>query len=219
MRISKIPQALKKFYPVAAELSVQNGLLLRGSRLVISVSMQSDILNKLHMGHQGIRKCRERAKQAVWWPGISNQLEKLVRECPNCIKFRVQRAEPHIPSPLPNLPWQKIGTDLFEWDKATYLLIIDYYSRWIETAKLTGLSANSVINHTKSIFARYGIPETVVSDNGPQFSSEAYAQFALEYGFKHTTSSPKHPQGNGEAERGVQTIKNLLKKEGDPYLA
>ena len=131
----------------------------------------------------------------------------------------MQWGEPFIPSPLPNLPWQKIGTDLFEWDKATYLLIIDYYSRWIEIAKLTGLSANSVINHTKSIFARYGIPETVVSDNGPQFSSEAYAQFALEYGFKHTTSSPKHPQGNGEAERGVQTIKNLLKKEGDPYLA
>ena len=78
---------------------------------------------------------------------------------------------------------------------------------------------NEAINHTKSIFARYGIPETVISDNGPQFSSEAYAQFAREYGFKHATSSPNHPQGNGEAERGVQTIKNLLKKEGDPYLA
>ena len=85
--ISKIPQALKKFYPVAAELSVHKGLLLRGCRLVIPVSMQSDILNKLHVGHQGIRKCRERAKQAVWWPGISKQLEKLVSECPNCIKF------------------------------------------------------------------------------------------------------------------------------------
>lgn len=108
--------------------------------------MQSDILNKLHVGHQGIRKCRERAKQAVWCPGISKQLEKLVSECPNCIKFRVQRVEPLIPSPLPNLPWQKLGTDLFEWDKTIYLLIIDYYSCWIEIAKLTGLSANSVIN-------------------------------------------------------------------------
>ena len=117
--ISKIPQALKKFYPVAAELSVHKGLLLRGCRLVIPVSMQSDILNKLHVGHQGIRKCRERAKQAVWWPGISKQLEKLVSECPNCIKFRVQRAQPLIPSPLPNLPWQKIGTDLFEWEKTS----------------------------------------------------------------------------------------------------
>ena len=217
--IKSIPQALKKFYPVAAELSVQNGLLLRGSRLVIPVSMQIEILKKLHVGHQGIRKCRERAKQAVWWPGISKQLEKLIRECPKCIKFRVQRAEPLIPSALPSLPWQKVGTDLFEWERNTYLLIVDYYSRWIEIAKLTGLTANSVINHTKSIFARYGIPETVISDNGPQFSSDAYAQFAREYGFKHSTSSPNHPQGNGEAERGVQTIKNLLKKEGDPYLA
>ena len=86
----------------------------------------------------------------------------------------------------------------------------------MEIAKLTGLSANSVINHTKLIFARYGIPETVVSDNGPQFSSEAYAQFAREYGFKRATSSPNHPQGNGEAERDVQTIKNLWKK-GDLY--
>ena len=86
-------------------------------------------------------------------------------------------------------------------------------------AKLTGLTSKSVINHTKSIFARYGIPETVISDNGPQFSSEAYAQFAREYGFEHVTSSPNHPQGNGEAERGVQTIKSLLKKSDDPYLA
>ena len=65
------------------------------------------------------------------------------------------------------------------------------------------------------------MPDTAYlsSDNGPQISSEAYAQFAREYGFKHATSSPNHPQGNGEAERGVQTIKNLLKKEGDLYLA
>ena len=92
-----------------------------------------------------------------------------------------------------------------EWDKTTYLLIIVYYSRWIKIGKLT---ANSVVNHTKSIFARYGIPKTIISDNGPQFSSEAYTQFAREYGFNHNTSSP---QGNGEAERGVQTIKNLKK--------
>ena len=218
-KANSIPHSLKKFYPVAGELMVQNGLLLKGSRLVIPVSMQKEILMKLHVGHQGITKCRERAKQSVWWPGISKQLQKLVSECPNCTKFRVQRAEPLNPTPLPSLPWKKVGTDLFEWNKATYLLIVDYYSRWIEIAKLTGLNAISVIAHTKSIFARHGIPETVISDNGPQFSSEAYAQFAREYGFEHVTSSPNHPQGNGEAERGVQTVKNLLKKEGDPYLA
>ena len=88
--------------------------------MVIPVSLQSEILKKLHVG-QGIRKCRERAKQAVWWPGISKQLEKLVSECPKCINFGVQRAEPLIPSPLPSLLWQMIGTDLFHWEKDTYL--------------------------------------------------------------------------------------------------
>lgn len=123
------------------------------------------------------------------------------------------------PTPLPELPWQRVATDLFEWQKVTYLLIVDYFSRWIEIARLDQTTATAVIQHTSSIFARHGIPEIVVSDNGPQYTSEAYSSFAGTYGFKHITSSPYHPQGNGEAERAVKTIKSLLKKSGDPYLA
>ena len=87
---------------------------------------------------------------------------------------------------------------------------MDYFSRWIEIARLDQTTATAVIQHTSSIFACQGIPEVVISDNGPQYTSEA---------FKHITNSPYHPQGNGEAERAVQTIKSLLKKSGDPYLA
>jgi len=124
-----------------------------------------------------------------------------------------------IPSKLPDMPWQKIGTDLFEFKGNQYLLIVDYHSRFIEIALLNGTSAENVIRHTKSIFARHGIPEVVISDNGPQFSSDAYARFADDYQFKHITSSPYYPRNNGEAERAVGIIKSLLKKEGDPYLA
>ena len=105
---------------------------------------------------------------------------------------------------------------LVEWKQQSYLLIVDYYSRFIEIAQLNGLTASEVITRTKSIFARH---ETVVSDNGPQYSSEAYKTFAEDYQFKHVTSSPYFPQSNGEAERAVRTIKDLLKKSGDPYLA
>ena len=112
-----------------------------------------------------------------------------------------------------------MGTDLFEFKKSTYLLIVDYYSRWIEIARLGGTTSEEVIRVTSSIFARHGIPEVVVSDNGPQFSAEAYAKFAQTYGFEHVTSSPHYPKSNGEAERAVQTVKNLLKKSGDHYLA
>ena len=100
-----------------------------------------------------------------------------------------------------------------------YLLIVDYYSRYMEIARLNRQTAEEVINHTKSIFARHGIPEIVISDNGPQFGSEAYRQFAQDFQFEHITSSPYFPQSNGEAERAVGTIKNLLKKKDDPYLA
>ena len=124
-----------------------------------------------------------------------------------------------MPSALPQLPWQKVGTDIFEWNKSNYLLTIDYYSRWIEIAKLHNMSSEEVVFHTRSVFAQHGIPEMVISDNGPQFASDTYARFAREYGFDHVTSSPHYPQCNGEAERAVQTVKSLLRKSGDPFLA
>ena len=215
----KLTEATRVYHAVAAELSVEDGLLLRGCRIVIPTSLRQDILRRLHTGHQGIMKCRERARQSVWWPGLSAQLEKMVRNCEECCKYQSQRAEPLMPSVLPELPFQKVGTDLFEWKKRVYLLLVDYYSRYIEIALLNSQTAAEVIAHMKSIFVRHGIPELVVSENGPQYSCEAFSEFASEYQFQHVTSSPLYPQSNGEAERAVKTIKGLLKKESDPYLA
>ena len=215
----ELPPNVKPYLSVSNELAIQNDLLLRGERIIIPSSLQAEMLNKVHAGHQGITKCRERARQAVWWPGLSSQLKEVVDNFRQCLKNRNPQAQPLIPSSLPLLPWQKLGTDLFEWKKNTYLLIIDYYSRYIEISRLSQLTAAQVVSHTKSIFARHGIPDVVVSDNGPQYSSETYRQFAKDYEFAHCTSSPYYPQGNGEAERAVRTVKDLLKKEDDPYKA
>lgn len=124
-----------------------------------------------------------------------------------------------MPTPFPGRPWQKCGADLFMLGSKTYLLVVDYMSRYVEIALLSPTRSNDVILHLKSIFARHGICETLVTDNGPQFSGAAFAEFAESYGFHHVTSSPKYPQGNAEAERAVQTVKGLLKKSDDPYLA
>ena len=164
-------------------------------------------------------KCRERARQSVWWPGLSAQLEKVVKNFRECCREQLQRAEPLMPSVLPELPFQKVETDLFEWEKRTYLLLVDYYLRYIKIALLSRPTAAKVITHLKSIFARHGIPELVMSDNGPQYSCDAFSEFAREYQFRHLTSSPIYPQSNGEAEHVVKSIKGLLKKESDPYLA
>lgn len=216
---SNCPAALKPYETVSSELSVKDGLLMRGNRIIIPSELQQEILQRLHEGHQGITKCRLRARESVWWLNLSKQLEDQIRKCPTCCKEQLQRMEPLRPTEIPNRPWRKVATDLFQWKGATYLLIVDYFSRYIEIARLTNESAGEIVRHTKSIFARHGIPEVVISDNGPQFTSALFKDFASKYEFVHLTSSPYHPQGNGEAERAVRTVKCLLKKSDDPYLA
>ena len=139
--------------------------------------------------HQGISKCRKRARSSVWWPGLSKQFETLINNCSKCNKFLNQAVEPLIPSALPSLPWQKVATDLFKWKGATYLLVIDYFSKYIEISKLDGESSQEVIQRLKSLFARHGIPQQVMSDNGPQYSSFKFSKFAKAYQFVHVAQN------------------------------
>lgn len=214
-----LPGPLKPYWPEKDDLNIQQGLLMKGNRIVIPVSMRLDVLDKIHEAHQGIAKCRERAKASVWWPGLSKQLEDMVNKCATCIKQRANAAEPAMPSELPDRPWQKVATDLFELKGQPYLLVIDYFSRYVEVAKLTRTTSPDIVVHLKSMFARHGIPDKLLSDNGPQFSASSFAKFAEEYGFTHITTSPRYPQANGQVERAVQTVKNMLKKATDPYQA
>lgn len=214
-----VNDAIKPYWQHVGDLTIQDGLLLHGKRLVIPSSMRLDILSKIHSGHLGITKCRERARMSVWWPGMSKQIDDLVRNCNECVKERKNKVEPLISSILPDRPWQKLCTDLFELNGKTYLIIVDYFSRYPEIALLNSTTSTSVITHMKSCFARHGIPDIVMSDNGTQFSSNEFSKFTFSYGFKHQTSSPRYPQANGEIERAVKTVKSLLKKSKDPYIA
>ena len=151
----KVTGPAKQYLP---ELQVQDGLLLRGSRLIIPNYMRQDILSRLHAGHQGITKCRERAEASVWWLGLGKRITDTVQSCKICCKFGCQPVEPLLSTLFPELPGQKVGMDLFTWKSTKYLLVIDYYSRYIEIAKLPIESSNDTINLLKSIFARHGIP-------------------------------------------------------------
>ena len=122
---------------------------MKGSRLVIPNSLRQEMLEKLHSSHQGVTKCRQRAKSVVWWPRVSKELEEFVTNCHACAQHRFQPAEPLIPSALPEHPWQRIASDLFEWKQHSYPLIVDYYSRFIEVTKLTTTSAEEVIRQCK----------------------------------------------------------------------
>lgn len=207
------------YFKDRGSLSEANGLLRRGKQILIPSSMRNYMLQKIHEGHQGLTKCRERYNGAVWWPGIASDVKKLVMSCKHCNIHRPsQNREPLISTPLPDLPWQKLAADLCEFKGRHYLIVIDYFSRWLEILDLPKTNSETVIQKLKSIFTRYGIPEELMTDNGPQFSAEQFRNFTAEYDFQHVTSSPHFPQSNGMAERAVKTAKWILKQD-NPHLA
>ena len=192
---------IKPYWRVRGELTVdKDNLLLYNQRIVVPKALQRPTLDKIHTGHQGVQRCRLRANTSVWWPGLSHEVENMVKQCPICARDSVPRKEPMIPAQLPDYPWQKIGTDLFHLKGVTYLVVVDYFSRYPEVQKLSNTTSHGITAVLKTIFSRFGIPETVVSDNGPQYSSRDFAEFAEAYDFTHVTSSPLFAQSNGQAE-------------------
>ena len=154
---------------------------------------------------------------AIQFGGLDYQniIRQLVEKCVTCSQHRGEHREPLLTTPVQERPWQRVSTGLFLWEKQIYLLIVDYFSRYIEVTHLTVASAETVVAAMKDVFSRHGTPETVVSDNGTQYSGAPFQTIAMEYGFNHVTSSPRYPQANGEAERAVATVKGLWKGGGE----
>ena len=214
-----VEPSLLQYWKARSSLTVHKDLLLYNNRIVVPVALRKETLKRVHEGHQGIERCRMRVKSSVWWPGIASQIQQMVEQCPVCARAASNRKEPLMPTPLPDYPWQVVGSDLFELKGEQYLLIVDYFLRFPEVIKMTTTTSAAIITALKSIFSRYGIPEVLRSDNGSQYASREFVTFAESYGFRHTTSSPRYAQSNGQAERTVKTVKKLLKSSNDCYMA
>ena len=221
--IVNVPRILHDYWKIKHNLHIADRLIFMKDRLVIPSSMRSEILKCIHKGHMGIEKCKFRARSCVYWPSMYNAIEQKVQSCPVCVAYSKQnQKEPLLPHPIPTRPWEKLGVDYFSLAGKDYLLVVDYYSKYPEVVLVESKTAESTIAVLKSIFARHGIPNTIVADNMP-FNSKMFKQFAAQWDFKITTSSPQYPQSNGLVERNVQTIKSLFKKardeEGDEDMA
>ena len=123
-----------------------------------------------------------------------------------------QQKEPLMTYKIPSHPWKMITQDLFSYKRRDYLITVDYYSDFWEIDVLPNTTSETVIKCTKAHFARYGMPDTVITDNGPQFRSQEYESFAVTWEFNHTTMSPYHSQGNGKVESAVKIAKKLMSK-------
>ena len=145
-------------------------------------------------------------------------MEQFVKQCPQCVKSSIPAREPLLPTPLPTHPWEKVGSDLFELAGITYLLVVDYFSRYLKSSNSQVLPLR-VITALKSKFSRHGVPQVLMSDNDPQYDSYEMKEFASTYGFRHITSSPQYPRRNGLGKRMVKMVKKLLKSSLDSYMA
>ena len=207
------------FFIIRGELSLHDGLLVKEDRIVVPFSLRKQILERIYEGHKGVAKCRERAAQSVWWPQIGKDIKSRVGSCRHCLEKQPSLAsEPLLPSALPDRPFQTVGIDICEFRNKHYLVQVDYYSRYIDVTYLPSLTSAMVIGKLKNFFSHHGVPETVVSDNGTQFSSAEFRTFADRWNFSHVTSSPHYPQSNGAAERAVKTVKEILRQD-DIFLA
>ena len=220
------PVEIVPYWNFRDELVVMNDLIFKGSRVVIPYQLRSLMLKKIHEGHLGREKCKRRARQVLFWPGMNTDIDNLVESCSICLSHRpVQQAEPLLPHAATEctMPWEKVATDLMNIEHRIFLLVVDYYSCYPEVVEVSNASSVKVIQALKAVFARHGVPRILVSDNGPCYSSTEFKKFAESWDFRHVTSSPHYPQSNGMAENGVKNTKNLLlkAKEGneDPLRA
>ena len=164
----------------------------------------------------GLNKCKLQAKQTVYWPGLNDQLEKLVLSCQLCLKYsnskKKQETNLSLGQEIPLFPLTKLATDLFHFEGESHLLLVDYTSHFPILCKLKSMTGQHIADHLKQILAEYGWPDTIVSDNGPCYTSEIFKGLMKEYQVNHTTCLPHYLQSNGLAEKNVQIVKNLFHK-------
>ena len=213
--IKEIPQVLHPYWTFCEELTIEDGLILKGTQIVIPNKKCETMLKQIHDSHLELTKCKLHAKQSVYWPGLNDQLEQLVLNCPLCLKYSrsKKKHDTHcaLGQEVPVFPWTKLTTDIFHFEGNSYLLLVDYTSFPI-MRKLKSMTAQHIADHIKQIFAKYGWPNTLVSDNRPCYASKIFKQLMTEYQVNHITSLPHYPQSNGLAEKYVQIIKNLFHK-------
>ena len=166
------------------------------------------MIHKVHEGHLGVESYLQRAREVFYWPLMNVEIRDYISNCSICNTLRsMQCREPLKSHEIPQRPWSKVATDLFTLNGEHFVVIVDYYSNFIELESINRTSSQAVIQALKKVFGCHGIPEIVMSDNGPAYAADEFQKFASQWEFQHITSSPHYPQSNGKAKSAVKYAK------------
>lgn len=211
-RKSDVPETIRQYFDFRDVMGYHDGIVLKGEAVTIPESLRNDMKARLHKSHLATESMLRRAKDIIFWPGMSKDIQKIADNCEACMANKPNNVREPLKQHTEGGPWDKIGVDLCEVSGRQYLVTVDYHSNFIEVDYLTTTTSGRVIGCLKKTFARFGIPKTIVSDGGPQFSAREFAKFAKSWGINHVMSSPHYPKSNGKAESAVKIVKNIITK-------
>ncbi|XP_062614646.1 uncharacterized protein K02A2.6-like [Saccostrea cucullata] len=216
--------SVRHYFDFRDTLSFEDGLILKGEAIVIPKTLRSEMKIRLHKAHLGYDSMIRRARGVIFWPGMKSDIKQIADYCGICQERKPRNCkEPLLQHSTCEFPWQKIGLDLFEIQGKHYMVSVDYFSSFIEVDYLPTTTSARVISLLKKQFSRFGIPNVIISDGGPQFRCQEFQDFVKTWKIDHRFSSPMHQQANGKAESAVKIIKTLMIKaqedETDPYEA
>ncbi|CAH8515513.1 unnamed protein product [Schistosoma bovis] len=213
---SRLHGELLQYFRRRESLTVVDSCIMFGHRIVIPRNLRHQVIKQFHSGHPGISKMKSLARSYAYWPSMDHEIEQKCRSCWSCQEAAKNptRAEPQ-PWPKPDGPLQRIHADFAgPIQGRNYLVVVDAFTKWPEVYDMPNTISESTIRRLSGLFACFGVPEILVTDNGTQFMSSAFKRFCNENGILHLQSPPYHPQSNGQAERFVDTIKRALVKGG-----
>ena len=210
---SQIPVSLHPYWNFRDELTVESGILMKNSKVLIPETLKQKYLKQIHQGHQGIEACRSRAREFVFWVNINSDLKEMVEKCDICQSQQnsTTSVQKYV-SEVPPHPWHTLGSDLFYFQRIDFLVVVDYFSKYLIIRKIPNSTSSAVIKELGMIFSEFGNPLVFRSDNGPCYSSQEFKFFMQNWQVEHRTSSPHYPQSNGLAESMVKVSKNLIEK-------
>ena len=217
-RLTEVPEDLKPFYRFREELILLDGLVMRGGRIVVPSNLQGRLVELAHEGHQGIVRTKQRLRALYWWSGMDAMVESAVKSCDLCMstdKSVKTRKAPLCPVPFPDAPWDKLGVDFIgpmrgPEQQRYAIVLVDYYSKWVEMAFVRDPSSDAVVEFLSTVASREGYPRQLVSDNGTHFTSRRFEEYLKSVGIEHILVSPYHPAGAGAVERVNRCIKSAL---------
>ena len=204
-----VSEDLKPFLRRKDELSVLDGCILWGSRVIIPLPGCEAVMDELHETYPGIVKMKSLARSYVWWPNMNSDLEARVRSCEKCHSSRPPPPMvPLHPWEWPSEPWSRLHLDYAgPLQGKMFLVIVDGHSKWMDVIPVPSATSAVMIEKLRLLFATHGLPNKIVTDNGSVFTSVEFEDFMQGNGNIHVCSAPYRPASNGLAERAVQTFK------------